>query len=454
MSQQQWDPTNPQHSYQDATEEFAQQPTYQGQYSQPAGYAYTPVAEQPQQKGNTGKVIATAALVAALVGGGVGAGVTALAGSTPSSTLTTTTNAGTTIVNNTESVNQITAAAAKATPSVVTISAVTSNASGSGSGIVLDSDGHILTNTHVVTLDGQISNPSVEVKFSDGTVREAEIIGTDPTSDLAVIKVDPAGISLTPATLGDSSRLNVGDTSIAIGAPLGLENTVTDGIISTLNRTIEVASSAAPEESSDDSSSTREDIFGNSPFQFEIPGQQQSQSSASSTISINVLQTDAAVNPGNSGGALVNAQGEVIGVNVAIASAGSSSSESSGNIGVGFAIPINYAKRIAQELIDNGVATHGLLGASVSDSPANNDSSQAFADGALIQQVVSGSGADQAGLKQGDVITGFGDLPVNSATELTAAVRQAAAGDEVTLTVERNGSTQQVTVTLGDAANS
>lgn len=467
MSQDQWNnnsayPQNPaQYSSPDQTEQFDAQGNYQtaGQYGAPA-YGYGTSQEAPQkQKSNTAKTAAVAALVAALVGGGVGAGVVYAGGQSSSASIATTTNAGTTIVNNTDSVNAVTAAAAKATPSVVTISVTSgSSSSGSGSGIVLDGEGHILTNTHVVTLDGEVSNPTVEVKFSNGTVKKAEVVGTDPTSDLAVIKVDPSGIELTPATLGDSSKLNVGDTAIAIGAPLGLENTVTDGIISNLNRTIEVASSAAPEEGSDSSSSqqSQNNPFGNSPFQFEMPGQQQSQTSVSSTISINVLQTDAAVNPGNSGGALVNSNGEVIGVNVAIASAGSSSSSSSqsGSIGVGFSIPIDYAKRIAQEIIDNGSATHGLLGASVSDSPANDDSSQVFADGAVIQQVVSGSGADKAGLKEGDVITKFGDKNVTAATELTAAVRQSAANEKVQVTYLRNGKEETAEVTLGNSADS
>lgn len=468
MSQDQWNNNNGSNNYNspDQTEQFASQPQYptNGQYMAPAPYGNVAVQEQPK-KNNTGKVVATAALVAALVGGGVGAGVTYATGHSSSASIATTTNAGTTIVNNTDSVNAVTAAAAKATPSVVTISVTSgsssssSSASGSGSGIVLDNEGHILTNTHVVTLDGEISNPTVEVKFSDGTVKKAEIVGTDPTSDLAVIKIDPSGMTLTPASLGDSSKLNVGDVAIAIGAPLGLENTVTDGIISNLNRTIEIASSAAPSEGSDSSSSdsNSNNPFGNSPFQFEMPGQQQSQSSSSSsTISINVLQTDAAVNPGNSGGALVNSNGEVIGVNVAIASADSSSSSSSsqsGNIGVGFSIPIDYAKRIAQEIIDNGSATHGLLGASVADSPANDDSSQVFSDGAVIKSLTSDSAASNAGLKEGDVITKFGDKTISSATELTAAVRQQAANSKVEVTYLRNGKEATTEVTLGTSSS-
>lgn len=423
-----------------------QQQDYQGNY---APYTPEPTETTSGKKKHGTATVATAALLAALVGGGVGGGIVAATNTGNSTSSVTTAAAGTTIVNNTESVNHITAAAAKASASSVTIAAASSSASGSGSGVILDTEGHILTNTHVVTLDGATASAAIEVQLADGSVRTASIVGTDPTSDLAVIKLDnTSGLTLTPATLGDSDALNVGDTAIAIGAPLGLENTVTTGIVSNLLRTIEVASSAAPEgtDSSDSSQST--DPFGSSPFQFEIPGQQST--NATSTISINVIQTDAAVNPGNSGGTLVNADGEVIGINVAIAST-SSSESSSGNIGVGFAIPVNYAQRVAQEIIDTGSASHGLLGASVSSSPANNDQSAAFGDGALIQEIVSGGAADQAGLKRGDVVTAVNGRTIRQATELTAAVRQAAAGEEVTLTIERSGSTQDVTVTLGKA---
>ncbi|WP_185174419.1 S1C family serine protease [Rothia nasimurium] len=420
---------------------------YTGDYAAPAGQP-----EHNKGKHATRTVLAAAA-IAALVGGGIGGGVVA-ATSTGAASSITTTSSGTTIVNNTDSVNAVTAAAANATPSTVTIAAISSNASGSGSGVILDAEGHILTNTHVVTLDGATANAAIEVQLADGSVRSATVVGTDPTSDLAVIKLDStSGLTLTPATLGDSDALNVGDTTVAIGAPLGLSNTVTTGIVSNLVRTIEVASSAADESTTDSGSGTT-DPFGSSPFQFEIPGQQSQSTSSSSTIAINVIQTDAAVNPGNSGGALINSNGEVIGINVAIASTDSSSTSTSGNIGVGFAIPINYAKRVAQEIIDNGSATHGMLGATVSTSPANNDSSEAFGDGALIQEVTSGGSAAAAGLKSGDVVTAVDGRSISEAIELTAAVRQAASGDTVTLTIERNGSTQQVTVTLGDAANS
>ncbi|MGO4650307.1 trypsin-like peptidase domain-containing protein [Arthrobacter sp. 2RAF22] len=385
-------------------------------------------------------------LAAGLVGGGVVAASDQLLNSrTPVAAGSG--QAGTVIVNNTDNVNAITAAAAKATPSVVTIMASSGSQGGTGSGIILDDQGHILTNTHVVTLDGASANAAIEVRLSDGRVLKATVVGTDPLSDLAIIKVDNAS-GLVPATLGDSSKINVGDNAIAIGAPLGLPGTVTDGIVSTLNRTISVASSAVPNGGSDNSQNG-----GQGGFQFAPPGGGQSQSSAGQgTVSLNVIQTDAPINPGNSGGALVNTKGEIIGVNVAIASAGSSSSSSSssGNIGVGFSIPINNAKRIAQELIKNGKATHGQFGVSVQPKSATGSSS-GFSIGAQVAAVTKGSAAEKAGLKVGDVVTKFAGIDITDPEQLTAAVREQPAGATVKVTVQRSGQSQELDVTL-DAA--
>lgn len=433
----------PGHYYQNVTEQPA------GNYQQScADYSYSHAdgdQQNPKKRHTTGLVI-TFALLSALLGGSIG-GLAATFASSSNGSSAPHTVAGTTIVNNTDSVTAVTAAAQKATPSVVTIGVKAANETGSGSGVVIDNQGHILTNTHVVTLGGKTAHPSIEVKLASGHVANASVVGTDPTSDLAVIKIDPSGLTLTPASLGDSGKLNVGDIAVAIGAPLGLDNTVTDGIISTLSRTIEVASSEAPE--SDNTESLQRQ---NSPFQFEIPGQNQ-QRQPNRTISINVLQTDAAVNPGNSGGALVNSAGELIGINVAIASADKSSNSASGNIGVGFSIPINYAKRIAQEIIDTGHASHGYLGASVSTSPANNDKSSDFGDGAVIRSVVSGKAAAQAGLREGDVITEFNGRKISEAGELTASVRQEAPGSTVTAKVQRGNKTEEVKITLGNSAD-
>jgi putative serine protease PepD len=385
-------------------------------------------------------------LAAGLIGGGVVAGSDVL-WDQPAPAASTSGQSSTVIVNNKDDVNVITAAAAKASPSVVTIKATSGNEGGTGSGIILDDEGHILTNTHVVTLDGATANAAIEVRTSDGKVLKATVVGTDPLSDLAVIKVSDAS-GLVPATLGDSSKINVGDTAVAIGSPLGLTGTVTDGIVSTLNRTISVASSAVPEGTPDESQGDDEG------FQFAPPNGGQSQRTANEgSIAINVIQTDAAINPGNSGGALVNSKGEVIGVNVAIASAGSGTSDSStGNIGVGFSVPINHAKRVAQEIIESGKASHGQFGVSVR-SKSSSGSDSGFSVGAEVAAVTTGSAAAKAGLKVGDVVTKFGNYTVSDPNQLTAAVREQPAGAKVKVTIERGGQTQEVEVTL-DAAQS
>ena len=267
----------------------------------------------------------------------------------------------------------------------------------------------------MVTLDSSTDDATVQVRTSDGTLYDATVVGTDPTSDLAVLELADAS-GLTPATFADSDDVQVGDLAVAIGAPLGLSNTVTDGIISATNRAVQTGS-------------TQND----------------------STV-IDALQTDAAINPGNSGGALVNAAGEVVGVNTAIASvaSGAPGSTQSGNIGVGFAIPSNTAKRIADEIVRTGSATHAVLG--VNAQTAGGAGSSEVGTGAQIVQVQPGGAAENAGLQAGDVVTAVGDRVVTSSTELTAAIRSSAPGDTVQLTVERGGQTTTVEVTLGSSA--
>jgi putative serine protease PepD len=297
----------------------------------------------------------------------------------------------------------------------------------------------------VVTLDGQASSVTVQVQDNNGKLYSAKVIGTDPTADLAVIKLNNAS-GLTPATFADSNKINVGDTAVAIGAPLGLSGTVTDGIVSALNRSISIASSAAP-------TTTDQSGSSGSPFTFGTPGGgggggQPQAAAPTATISLPVIQTDAPINPGNSGGALLNDKGQVIGVNVAIASASGSSPSGgqSGSIGVGFAIPSDFAQRVAQDLMKNGKATHGLLGASVAD--AANDPS-ATTVGAQIKVVSPGGAAEKAGLKVGDIVTNFNGVPITSATDLTAQVRVLAGGGTGTLTYVRGNATANVTVNLG-----
>jgi putative serine protease PepD len=332
------------------------------------------------------------------------------------------------VVNNAESVTWVTGAAAAAQPSVVTISVSSGSEGGNGSGEFISADGYILTNTHVVTLDGATASPEIEVKTFDGHVYKAKLVGTDPTIDLAVIKID-APTTFRPIVFADSDKVNVGDNVVAIGAPLGLSNTVTKGIVSALNRTIQVASAAAP-----DQGGSGLELWSN-------------QSSAA-PINIDVIQTDAAINPGNSGGALVNERGELIGVNVAIATAGNASR--GGSIGVGFAIPSNIAKRIATEIMKTGEASHALLGALVSDA-SNSDSSASFSVGAKIEKVTEGGAAEAAGLKAGDIIVKFNNRTITSSSELTAAVRQQPAGAKASVEYIREGVKSTMNVTLGDA---
>ncbi|WP_348787286.1 trypsin-like peptidase domain-containing protein [Leifsonia sp. NPDC080035] len=428
-------------------------PYAQAPYAQQHGYATAPGAApaKPKKRTNTGLIIATLA-IGALVGGvaGAGAGIGLYSATSNNATIKTVSGPQNITVNDTNNATTITAVAAKASPSVVTINVSASSEGGTGSGIVLTSDGYVLTNTHVVTLDGQASDVNVSVTDNDGKIYSAKIVGTDPTTDLAVIKLDGAS-GMTPMAWADSSKLNVGDTTVAIGAPLGLSGTVTDGIVSALNRSISIASSAAPKSSDGTDGNGNGNNGQQNPFNFDFPGQgngSTQQQSSSGTISLPVIQTDASINPGNSGGALLNSKGELIGVNVAIASAGGSSSSSgqSGSIGVGFAIPSDLAKRVSDEIIKNGSATHGLLGASVADASSD---SKATTVGALIKSVTSGGAAAGAGLKAGDVVVNFNDLPITDATDLTAQVRALAAGAKADITYIHDGQTKTATVTLG-----
>ncbi|WP_420366662.1 trypsin-like peptidase domain-containing protein [Curtobacterium sp. L3-7] len=384
-------------------------------------------------------------IVGALVGGAAGGGwvaATSNGGSTTSSS-SSSNGGGNLTVNDYNSATVVTAVAAQATPSVVTINVSSSSEAGTGSGVVLSKDGYIVTNTHVVTLDGDSSSGTIQVTTSDGKIYPGKLIGTDPTVDLAVIKIDAS--DLKPMSFADSSKLNVGDTAVAIGAPLGLSNTVTDGIVSTLNRSIQVTSSD-PNAGGD--SNEGQGNNGSGPFDFWGNGDNGSSSGASTTVSLPVIQTDASINPGNSGGALLDSKGKLIGINVAIASAGStdSSSSQSGSIGVGFSIPSNLVKRVANEIIDNGSATHGLLGATVGDA---NEDAKATQMGGLIKSVTSGGAAAAAGLQKGDVVTKIGDATISDATDLTAQVRYFAGGAKTTITYVRNGETRTADVTLG-----
>ena len=324
------------------------------------------------------------------------------------------------------------AIAAKVLPSVVSINVIAANQSDTGSGVILRPDGYILTNNHVVSA-ATGGNGNVSVTFNDGTTAAAKIVGTDPLDDLAVLKVSKTGLHA--ATLGDSSKIQVGDPVLAVGSPLGLSGTVTSGIVSAVNR---------PVETQDSSQQQQIDPFG---FGF---GNGNGSSQATQPTVIDAIQTDAAINPGNSGGALVDAAGQVVGINSAIASLGASGLGSqSGNIGVGFAIPIDQAKTIAAELIDTGHATHPLMGVELADTTSSDGTHRA-----LVRSVTANGPADKAGIKGGDVITAIDGRPTAGADAVIAAIRTFQPGDDIKVTYTRSGGSHTATVTLDNAASS
>jgi putative serine protease PepD len=293
-------------------------------------------------------------------------------------------------------------------PSVVTIRVTAGGGGGTGSGEVIDTSGHILTNNHVIA--AAASGGTVTVTFSDGRSEPASIVGRDPQTDLAVLQVpDPAG--LVPIRFGSSMSLQVGQPVIALGAPLGLSSTVTAGIVSALDRSVEVPADEG-----------------------------------TTAILVSAIQTDAAINPGNSGGALVNCAGELVGVPSAGATVPNpQGGSSSGNIGIGFAIPSDFAKEIADEIIATGTVSHGFFGLTV--VPVGN--AQTGSTGLYVTSVIPGGPAQAAGVRPGDVITGIEGAPAASAEQLLTATLQHRPGDVVRLTLERQGSEQQAGVTLG-----
>ncbi len=290
--------------------------------------------------------------------------------------------------------------AAQVSPAVVSLVVDGAGGSGTGSGFVIRSDGYILTNNHVVESAAQ--RGTITAQFSDNRKLDATIVGRDAASDLAVVKVDAE--DLPTVVLGNSDGVVVGDLALAIGSPLGLQGTVTSGIVSALNRPVTAGGGGE-------------------------------------TSFINAIQTDAASNPGNSGGPLVNAAGEVIGVNSAIATLSDSGFGQSGSIGLGFAIPVNQAKRIAEELISTGQSTTPIIGVRLD--------LRYTGDGALVQSVTSGGPADEAGMQDGDVIVAFEGQPIATSDELVVQIRSKSPGDEVTLTVERDGERIDLQITLG-----
>jgi len=357
-------------------------------------------APAPQRRSSRGGVVAgvivgaaAVALTAGAAGGAVGYVVARDA--SPTTTVAAAVQSGSTSV----VPGSIADIAERVSPSVVQLNVTGQQGSGTGSGIIIASNGYILTNNHVAGPSG--NGGTIEVLFGDGSKASGTLVGANPGYDLAVVKVDKTG--LPAVSLGTSGDLKVGDAVIAVGSPLGLQGTVTSGIVSALNRPVTAGGEGE-------------------------------------TAFINAIQTDAAINPGNSGGPLLNASGAVIGINSAIASMGSNSSGQPGSIGLGFAIPIDTAKRIADELIKTGTSTTPILGVQL-DMQFNGD-------GARVQNVTSGGAADTAGLRAGDVIVAIDGKNVADATELIVSIRSHAAGDTVKVTVSRDGQTTVLPVTL------
>ena len=344
--------------------------------------------------------VATAATSAALVGAGAVAAVSVALDDDPvASPPVTVTNATPAASSDSSTVGEIYKASSASVVEITVGSAGESTPFGGGggtqqaqgSGFVYDTEGRVITNQHVV--DGA---ETVSVKFANGKEYSARVVGGDPSTDIAVIDVDAPASELKPLRLADSTAVEVGDGVVAIGSPFGLEQTVTTGIVSALNRQI------------------------TSPNSFSIDG---------------TIQTDAAINHGNSGGPLLNMDGEVIGVNSQI------ESQSGGNDGVGFAVPSNTVGKIADALISDGSVEHAYLGVAIEDDSGS--------DGATLAEVRSGTPAAAAGLQQGDVVTELDGESVGSADELRRLVDARSPGDKVELTVERDGDTKTVEVTLG-----
>ncbi|MFV0494768.1 S1C family serine protease [Mycobacterium sp.] len=374
-----------------------------------------PMAPQPR-RGRSGRLFfggLALAVVSAGIGGAAATVVELGHQSVGTDTVTAATGSVPSIPAANLPVGSVEQVAAKVVPSVVMLETDMGRSSEEGSGVILSADGLILTNNHVVAAAAKPSpdgpEPRTTVTLFDGRTAPFTVVGTDPTSDIAVIRVRDVP-DLTPVAIGSSANLRVGQPVLAIGSPLGLAGTVTTGIVSALNRPVSTTGEA-----------------GNQ-----------------NTV-LDAIQTDAAINPGNSGGALVNMTGQLVGVNSAIATLGADSGDAqSGSIGLGFAIPVDQAKRIADELISTGTASHASLGVQVTTDKG--------LPGAKVMEVVSDGAAADAGVPKGVTVTKVDDRPINSADALVAAVRSKAPGDKVSLTYQdKAGDTSTVEVTLGKA---
>lgn len=386
----------------------------------PAFAVPTPTPPRRERRGRrVAELGAVAVLAAMLASGGTVAATTLLDDDSGATTTTTAAGdgSGASTVPVSDAANSAPdwdAVAETVSPSVVAIGVSGNGGEGEGSGVVWDEEGHVVTNAHVVDGAQQVS-----VTLADGVTYEAEVTGSDTSTDIAVLRLTDPPDELTPVTLGSSDQLTVGDAVMAIGNPLGLDGTVTTGIVSALDRPVATQSSS------------------------EGQGQLQGQGT---TVVTNAVQTSAAINPGNSGGALVDAAGRLIGINSSIASLGSSASSQSGSIGIGFAIPVDQVKLVADQLVESGTAEHAFLGVTPADGEAEVGSGSRT--GARVEQVVDGSPAADAGLQEGDVITELDGKAVGGAESLVGLVRAEGVGTSVPVTYVRDGQEQTAQVTL------
>ncbi|MFE0675334.1 trypsin-like peptidase domain-containing protein [Streptomyces sp. NPDC058867] len=378
------------------------------------GASYQQPAPAPKSGRGRGGLLA-AVLVAALVAGGIGGGLGYTLAKDDDASSSTTVSANDTGGDVKRDAGTIAGVAAQALPSTVTIEAESSSGEGgTGTGFVFDTEGHIVTNNHVVA--DAVDGGKLTATFPDGKKYDAEVVGHAQGYDVAVIKLKNTPSGLKPLTLGNSDEVAVGDSTIAIGAPFGLSNTVTTGIISAKNR---------PVASSD--------------------------GTGSNASYMSALQTDASINPGNSGGPLLDAQGNVIGINSAIQSAGNGlgGTSQSGSIGLGFAIPINQAKYVAQQLIKTGKPVYAKIGASVSLEEGTGGAKITEEGASGSDPVEAGGPAAAAGLKPGDVITKLDDRVIDSGPTLIGEIWTHKPGDKVEITYERDGKTRTAELTLG-----
>jgi putative serine protease PepD len=353
----------------------------------------------------------TRRLVAVLVGAVVvlAAAVVVIVVTSNNST-TITTSAETTGGASTAAACNVTSVAEQQLPAVVTIMAGGSAGGGVGSGEVIRSDGYIVTNNHVIA--PAAAGGSLQVVFDNGDTARATLVGRDPLTDLAVIRVDKT--NLQKISIGNSSNLKIGQPVVALGAPLGLSSTVTSGIVSALGRTV------------------------------QVPGE-----GSTTALLIDAIQTDASINPGNSGGALVNCSGALVG----IPTAGASTGETGGSIGLGFAIPVNSAVTIADEIISTGSVTHSFIGIETQPLAASATGQGGQAAGLWITAVVAGGPAASAGLQAGDIIRSIDGSPATSTDQLMALTLTKRPGDRVEVRYERNGTQATATITLGSRSS-